>query len=101
MQRFRNYALWFSILMFIPLLADSLKVYDISIILPGNYELLVKAFLGIFILAGFLNNPTTQSKGYLDDKPYNNTISNANEQYFKNQQAQTQSPKIPRNKNDI
>ena len=100
MSRFRNYALWFSVLMFIPLVLDSLKVYDISVILPGNYELLVKAFLGIFILAGFLNNPTTQTKGYLDDNPYN-TMSHAKEQYFKNQQAQSQSPKIPRNKNDI
>jgi len=67
-MRWRNYGLWFSILMFIPLLADALKVYDISIVLPGNYDKLVTALLGIFVLAGILNNPTTKNKGYFDDK---------------------------------
>ncbi|WP_432408574.1 holin [Wukongibacter sp. M2B1] len=67
LKRLQNYGLWAAILAFIPLLADSLKVYDINVILPGNYEGLVKGFLGILVLAGILSNPTTSNKGYLDD----------------------------------
>ncbi|MFW9973100.1 MAG: holin [Candidatus Odinarchaeota archaeon] len=67
MKRFKNYALWLAILGFIPMLADSLGVYDINVILPGNYDNLVKALLGILVLAGILNNPTTENKGYSDD----------------------------------
>ena len=67
LNRFKNYGLWAAILAFIPLLVDSLKVYEINVILPGNYEGLVKAFLGILVLAGILNNPVTENKGFLDD----------------------------------
>lgn len=67
-KRCQNYGLWFSILAFIPLLADTLKVYDINIILPGNYEGIVKALLGILVLGGILSNPTTENKGFKDDK---------------------------------
>ncbi|SHH05720.1 hypothetical protein [Tepidibacter thalassicus] len=66
-NKFRNYGLWVSILAFIPILADSLKVYDINIILPGNYETLTKAFLSILIIAGIISNPK-EGKWFLDDK---------------------------------
>lgn len=68
MKRYKNYGLWLSALSFIPFLADGLKVYDINLILPGNYDALVKAFLGILVLAGVISNPTTANKGFLDDK---------------------------------
>ncbi|MEI5905615.1 phage holin [Bacillus spongiae] len=67
MNRFKNYALWAAVLAFVPLLADSLQVYDISVILPGNYDNLVISFLGILVLAGVINNPTS-GKGLKDDE---------------------------------
>jgi uncharacterized membrane protein len=67
MNRFKNYALWLAIFAFIPLLADSLEVYNIQLILPGNYDKLVVAFLGILVLAGFLNNPSSGT-GFKDEK---------------------------------
>jgi len=67
MKRFKNYGLWVSVFAFIPLVVEALGTYDINIILPGNYGKLVQAFLGILVLAGILNNPTTENKGFLDD----------------------------------
>jgi uncharacterized membrane protein len=66
-MRWKNYGLWAAILAFIPLLVDALKVYNIDVILPGNYDELTKAILGILVLAGILNNPTTQNRGFFDD----------------------------------
>jgi len=66
-MRWKNYGLWASILAFIPLLADALETYNISIVLPGNYDKLVIALLGILVLAGIINNPTSKNKGYFDD----------------------------------
>jgi uncharacterized membrane protein len=67
MTRFKNYALWVAVFAFIPILADSLEVYNINLILPGNYDNLVIGFLGILVLAGFLNNPSNGT-GFKDDK---------------------------------
>jgi len=66
-KKLRNYALWAAVLGFVPLVVDSLGVYDINVVLPGNYDGLVKAFLSILVLAGILNNPNTENKGFLDD----------------------------------
>ncbi len=68
MKRFRNYGLWVAIFAFIPLVVDALGTYDINVVLPGNYGKLVQAFLAILVLAGVLNNPTTENKGFFDDK---------------------------------
>jgi uncharacterized membrane protein len=68
-NRWKNYALWVSILAFVPLLAQGLGVYNIHIILPGNYGDLANALLGILTLAGILNNPTSVNPGFGDDKP--------------------------------
>lgn len=57
-MRFKNYALWAAVLAFVPLFADSLQVYDINVILPGNYDKLVAGLLGILVLAGVINNPS-------------------------------------------
>lgn len=53
MSRWRNYGLWLSIAAFIPML---LKAFNIDV-LPGNYDELVQAFLGILVLAGIISNP--------------------------------------------
>jgi uncharacterized membrane protein len=67
MNRFKNYALWVAVFAFIPILADSLEVYNIQLVLPGNYDKLVVGLLGILVLAGFLNNPTSGT-GFKDEK---------------------------------
>jgi len=63
-NRFKNIGLWISIFAFIPLLADGLG-YDI---LPNNYEEIVKSFLDILVIAGILNNPSSNNPGFMDDK---------------------------------
>ncbi|MDD4780331.1 MAG: holin [Tissierellia bacterium] len=66
-NRWENYALWVSIIAFMPILAQGLGTYNIHLILPGNYGDLANAVLGILVLLGIINNPT-ESKGYLDTK---------------------------------
>lgn len=69
MNRWKNVAMWSSLLIgFIPLVVDSLGFYDIDIMLPDNWESLVKAGLALLVGFGILNNPTTQNKGFFDDK---------------------------------
>lgn len=63
-SRFKNYGLWVSILAFIPMLCDAFGLK----ILPANYEQLCKALLSILVVAGILNNPSTENAGFLDDK---------------------------------
>lgn len=63
-NRFKNYGLWVSIAAFIPLLLNSFGID----VLPKNYSDVVNALLAILVTAGILNNPQTESKGYLDDK---------------------------------
>ena len=63
MERWRNYGLWVAIAAFIPMLLESLGVN----VLPDNYKELTKAFLGILVLAGIINNPSL-GKGYTDQK---------------------------------
>lgn len=66
-KRFRNYALWVAIFALVALLPDTLGTYDINLILPGNYGKLVEVILSILVLAGVINNPTTERKDWLDD----------------------------------
>lgn len=63
-NRFKNYGLWASILAFIPIF---LKSFGIDIV-PENYAQVVEGILGILVLAGIINNPATENKGYKDDK---------------------------------
>lgn len=64
MERWKNYALWAAIFAFIPLLAESFGFK----FLPGNYEEVTSAFLGILVLAGIISNPMTKDRWFLDDK---------------------------------
>ena len=63
-SRFKNYALWTSIIALIPMLCEGFGVS----ILPPNYQELATAILGIFVLFGLVNDPTTDNQWYLDDK---------------------------------
>ena len=68
MNRFKNYGLWVSIFALIPLLVQALGSYNIFVYLPDNYETIVKTMLGVLVALGIVSNPTTDTKGYLDDK---------------------------------
>lgn len=63
-SRLKNYGLWISITAFIPML---LKGFGKDI-LPGNYNDIVNALLGILVMLGLINNPSTENKGFSDDK---------------------------------
>jgi len=63
MDRFKNYGLLLAIFAFIPMFLQSFGVN----VLPINYTEIVNAFLGILVLAGVINNPTSGS-GYVDEK---------------------------------
>lgn len=62
--RFKNYGLWLSVAALIPMLLQGFG-FDI---LPENYETIINTILGILVMAGLLNNPTTEKKWFTDDK---------------------------------
>jgi len=62
-RRWKNYGLWLAVLAFIAMLCDSLGLK----LLPEDYDSLCKTFLGVLVLAGILNDPTSQNPGYQDD----------------------------------
>jgi uncharacterized membrane protein len=62
--RWKNYGLWIAVSAFALLAAQTLGL-DIA---PDKWNGLVNGFLGILVLAGVVNNPTTLGKGFGDDK---------------------------------
>ena len=68
-SRFKNYGLWVAIFALVPLI---LQGFGLDI-LPKNYQEIVSGILGILVMAGILNNPTTETKGFLDDKSSTDT----------------------------
>ncbi|MNO76454.1 Bacteriophage holin [compost metagenome] len=66
-SRFKNYALWISVFSLIPLI---LEAFGLNII-PKNYNEIVTAILSVLVMAGIINNPSTDSKWYLDDEKKN------------------------------
>ena len=64
MSRFKNYGLWVAIAALIPMV---LKGFNIDI-LPDNYQEVINAILAILVMLGIVNNPTTENKGFVDDK---------------------------------
>lgn len=63
-SRLKNYGLWVSIIALIPMI---LKGFNLNI-LPTNYEQLAMAILSIFVILGIVSDPTTDNKGFGDDK---------------------------------
>lgn len=63
-SRLKNYGLWVSVFALVPMVLSGFGVK----VLPDNYQAIVTAVLGILVAAGILNNPTTDNKGFLDDK---------------------------------
>lgn len=63
-SRFKNYGLWVSLLALVPMI---LQAFGVKVV-PEEYQAIVNTVLGVLVALGVLNNPTTESKGYLDDK---------------------------------
>ena len=63
-NRIKNYGLWVAIIAFIPML---LQGFGLDV-LPKNYQEIASAFLGILVLLGIVNDPTTENKGFKDDQ---------------------------------
>lgn len=63
-DRLKNYGLWVAVFSLIALICES---YGLNI-LPPNYDEITTAILGICVMLGIVNNPTTESRWYLDDK---------------------------------
>ena len=62
-SRLKNYGLWVAILALSPLILKQFGIY----IIPEEYTQITTAILSILVLAGILNNLTTENKGFLDD----------------------------------
>lgn len=69
-SRFRNYALWVSVGALIPMILSGFGIN----ILPENYNEIINTILSILVMAGILNNPTTEKKWFLDDIKSKNLI---------------------------
>ena len=63
-SRFKNYGLWVSILALIPLILNAFGVK----VVPEEYQLITNTVLSILVTIGVINNPTTASKWFKDDK---------------------------------
>lgn len=70
MNRLKNYGLWISIAAFIPMFLKGIG-HDV---IPANYNELVSSLLSILVVAGIINNPQTENKGFLDDNKDDNKV---------------------------
>lgn len=61
LKRFQNYGLWVAIVALIPLIFEAAGAN----VLPANYEALTGGILGVLVLAGVINSPTS-GKWYSD-----------------------------------
>lgn len=66
-DRLKNAGFWISLISFIPIVLESFGVS----ILPetwGAIKEFLLALVSLLVVLGILNNPTTESKFFLDDK---------------------------------
>lgn len=63
-SRMRNYGLWVALASFVLLMLQNFGV-NVDV---GRYEEAVNAFLVLMVTIGLINNPTTETKGFGDDK---------------------------------
>lgn len=63
-DRLRNYGLWVSVIALIPMI---LELFGVDV-MPEQFEQVGMGILSVLVMAGILNNPTTSSKWFLDDK---------------------------------
>ena len=71
-NRTSNYAFWTSLIALVPLVLRVFGIYE----LPEGYDQLVQGLLAFLVTCGIINNPTTNSKWYGDDKKPNDEENN-------------------------
>lgn len=64
MNRFKNYGLWVALAALVFMVLQDAGVQ----ITPEKFENYVNTVLTILVLLGIVNNPTTENKGFGDDK---------------------------------
>jgi len=64
-SRFRNAGFWTSLIAFILLV---LQEWGITLPVDSDWDSIVDAILAILVVLGIINNPTTENRGFLDDK---------------------------------
>lgn len=68
MNRWKNAGMWVSLVALVPLVLEFFGVKVLPEQLAAGEEA-VKAVIALLVAMGILNNPTTDSKGFMDDKP--------------------------------
>ena len=63
-NRWKNFNLWMAIFAFVPIFCESTGMTNI---IPSNYEVLIQSVLAILVLAGIINNPTTENRWLKDE----------------------------------
>lgn len=66
-NRLRNHGLWMAVFALVLLILQS---FGVNVASDKYYEV-VNAVLGVLVLLGIINNPTTQDSGFFDDKQNN------------------------------
>ncbi len=64
MTRYKNYGLWVAIAALVFMFLQDFGVQ----ITPEKFNGYVDAILTVFVLLGIVSNPTTENKGFGDDK---------------------------------
>ena len=66
-SRWRNYGLWAAAASLILLILQACGVVTAPEQVT-QYKEIINAVLGVLVLAGIVSNPTTENKGFSDDK---------------------------------
>jgi phi LC3 family holin len=66
-NRFKNAGLWLSLVGLVFLFLQTIGV-DVSLSQQEAINRFVDAIVGVLVVAGILNNPTTDNMGFFDDK---------------------------------
>lgn len=64
-KRITNYGFWVSLLSLIPLI---MQAAGDTTLIPSNYQTVANIILSFLVAVGIVNDPTTDAKGYKDDK---------------------------------
>ncbi|WP_044640957.1 phage holin [Risungbinella massiliensis] len=62
-QRLRNYGLWIAVASLVLMV---LRAFGIDLV-EEQYDSIVDSILGILVLLGIINNPTSNNQGFWDD----------------------------------
>lgn len=65
LPRIKNYGFWTAIAALIPM---ALYAFGDVNVIPENYKEIVGLVLSLLVALGITNNPTTENRGYGDDK---------------------------------